>query len=214
MRQLFYGDNLSVLREHIPSESVDLIYLDPPFNSQADYNIIFKNQDATRSTAQFVAFEDSWQWGSESEQALADLIVNNGQLASFLTDFTRWLGRNSLSAYLVMMTVRLVEMHRVLKPTGSLYLHCDPTASHYLKMVLDIIFGPQNFRNEIIWKRTTAHSDAKRGFAAVSDTILFYGASQSCTFNPVRRDYDASALKRFSLNDNDGRGAYDLRDRG
>lgn len=205
MKHLYYGDNLAVLRESIASESVDLIYLDPPFNSQADYNVIFRDQTGQQSGAQIHAFHDTWQWGSESEQAIADLLISHGQLAKFLVDFVDFLGRNSLSAYLVMMTVRLVELHRVLKPTGSLYLHCDPAASHYLKMVLDVIFSAQNFRNEIIWKRTSAHSGAKK-YAPVHDVILYYARSSRHTWNAARTDYEQEYLdKYYKFDDGDGR---------
>lgn len=194
-RKLYLGDNLKVLRESIPAESVDLVYLDPPFNSAADYNVLFRDQGDQKDGAQIMAFTDTWKWGPDDEQLLLELTQIHGELARFLSDTVTRLGRNDLSAYLVMMAARLVELHRVLKPTGSLYLHCDPTASHYLKTVLDVVFGPENFRNEIIWKRTTAHSDARRRFAAVSDTILFYSlfkdtgsALQSAAYGVQRRD--------------------------
>ena len=205
MKHLYYGDNLGVLRGHIASESVDLIYLDPPFNSQADYNVIFKDQAGQESGAQILAFKDTWQWGTESEQALMDLLPHHGQLARFLTDLVEFLGRNSLSAYLVMMAVRLVELHRVLKPTGSLYLHCDPTASHYLKMILDVLFGPQNFRNEIIWQRTNVHSDSKT-WSRVSDVILFYSVSDTFTWNPQYTEHDPEYIKtKYGQHDENGR---------
>ncbi|MFD2609578.1 site-specific DNA-methyltransferase [Deinococcus taklimakanensis] len=210
MKHLYYGDNLGVLRGHIASESVDLIYLDPPFNSQADYNVIFKDQAGQESGAQILAFKDTWQWGTESEQALMDLLPHHGQLARFLTDFVEFLGRNSLSAYLVMMAVRFVELHRVLKPTGSLYLHCDPTASHYLKTVLDVIFGPENFRNEIIWKRSSAHSSAKR-WGDIHDVILFYSKSKTFTWNPVYTPYEPEYIQQFYRYE-DVRGRYRLSD--
>jgi adenine specific DNA methylase Mod len=162
MNYLYHGDNLTVLRDEIGSESMDLIYLDPPFNSQAGYNILFRDHKGENSDAQTFAFKDTWVWGLESEQAMQDLVTRHGELAMFLQQTVQRLGHNSLSAYLVMMAVRLVELHRVLKPAGSFYLHCDPAASHYLKIVLDTIFGIQNFRNEIIWKRSSAHSGAKR----------------------------------------------------
>ena len=212
MKQLYFGDNLTVLRDHIPSQSVDLIYLDPPFNSQADYNVIFKDQTGQDSGAQILAFKDTWQWGRESEQAIEDLLIRHGELARFLSDTVARLGRNSLSAYLVMMAARLVELRRVLKQTGSLYLHCDPTASHYLKTVLDVIFGPANFRNEIIWKRTSAHSDSKI-WSRISDTILFYTVSDDFTWNPQYSKHDAEYVKgKFTKDDDDGRGLYQLTD--
>src|SRR5436305_227082 len=171
---LFYGDNLFILREHIPSESVDLIYLDPPFNSSRNYNVLFKDEHGTESEAQITAFEDTWHWNLAAELTYSELLTGSpahvGKMIESLHDF---IGTNQMMAYLVMMAVRLIELHRVLKPTGSIYLHCDPTASHYLKIILDTIFGPQNFKNEIIWNRTNVHSDAKH-WSPVSDTILFY----------------------------------------
>lgn len=139
-KALYYGDNLDWLRR-FPEESVDLVYLDPPFNSNADYNVIFREHKAGKSatpSAQITAFTDTWHWGPDDEQGLDELLTLNGQLADFLQHTVTRLGKNDLSAYLVMMSLRLVELHRVLKPTGSLYLHCDPTASHYLKIVLDL----------------------------------------------------------------------------
>lgn len=184
MKKLFYGDNLQVLRDRIPAESVDLIYLDPPFNSKADYNVLFSTPKGERSEAQVTAFEDSWEWGIESVRSLEQLKFTHGELAELLDLLVRTLGQNSLSAYLVMMAIRLVELHRVLKPTGSLYLHCDPTASHYLKLILDLIFDPKSFKNEIIWQRTNVHSDSKT-WSKVNDTIYFYTKSEKFTWNPV-----------------------------
>ena len=159
---LFYGDNLPILRDHISDESVDLIYLDPPFNSNRSYNVLFKDESGQEAEAQITAFEDTWHWNAATEQAYHEMVQNAPvhvvQMLSALRDFV---GANQMMAYLVMMTARLLELHRVLKPTGSLYLHCDPTASHYLKIVMDTIFGVENFRNEIVWQRTNAHSDSK-----------------------------------------------------
>ncbi|MDS3860106.1 DNA methyltransferase [Thermosynechococcaceae cyanobacterium BACA0444] len=212
MKTLYYGDNLEVLRASIADESVDLIYLDPPFNSQAGYNILFKSPKGEDSQAQITAFEDTWQWGEESVRALEQLKFKRGELAELLDLLVRTLGQNSLSAYLVMMAIRLVELHRVLKSTGSLYLHCDPTASHYLKMILDLIFEPKNFRNEIIWKRQSAHSDAKIRFSNISDTILFYAKSQDTKFQVNFIAHDSNYIKRFNLDDNDGKGLYQTHD--
>ena len=168
---LFYGDNLTILRDraYFPDASVDLIYLDPPFNSNRSYNVLFRDESGRDSDAQITAFEDSWHWGRSTEDLYTDLVTGADErlvnlISALVGDLDRpgLLGRNQMSAYLVMMAARLVELHRVLKPTGSLYLHCDPTASHYLKMLLDGIFGPWNFRNEIVWKRTSAHNDPKR----------------------------------------------------
>ncbi|GIV07891.1 MAG: restriction endonuclease subunit M [Fimbriimonadales bacterium] len=208
-RTLYYGDNLEVLRKYIGDESVDLIYLDPPFNSNRDYNLLFKEQSGEPAQAQIKAFTDTWHW---SERAFHEFIegCSRPALVELLQGFVRTLGRNDLTAYLVMMAPRLIELHRVLKPTGSLYLHCDPTASHYLKIMLDVIFGAKNFRNEIAWKRTSAHSGAKR-WGPVHDVILFYTKSELYTWNSVRTDYaDDQLQKRFPYQDE--RGRYGLRD--
>ncbi len=211
---LFYGDNLNILREYIASESIDLTYLDPPFNSNRNYNVLFKDESGVDSESQITAFEDTWHWNHIAEQTYNALVTqspdNVSKLIASLRDF---IGSNQMMAYLVMMTIRLVELHRVLKPTGSLYLHCDPTASHYLKIILDTIFGPQNFRNEIIWKRQSAHSDAKTKFADVADIILFYVKSKEAKFNPQYGLHDPSYIENFyRFDDNDGRGLYSLAD--
>jgi DNA modification methylase len=204
-RYLYFGDNLEVLRKHIPDESVDLIYLDPPFNSKADYNVIFREHSGKGPGAQIQAFEDTWHWGLESAKALEELLKYHGTFGQFLNFLVDSLGKNDLSAYLVMMAVRLIELHRVLKPTGSLYLHCDPTASHYLKVILDQIFGPKNFRNEIIWKRTGAHSSAKR-WGPVHDVILFYTKGENYTWNPTYQAYEEEYLKgQYRFKDDEGR---------
>ena len=170
---LFYGDNLSVLRESIRDESVDLIYLDPPFNSNAGYNVLFKAPDGSGSAAQIEAFDDTWHWNDSAESAFADVLRSgNGAAAEMLRAMRGFLGENDMMAYLAMMAARLIELHRVLKPTGSLYLHCDPTASHYLKILLDAVFGGPNFRNEIIWLRSQPKGLAFTRFATSHDTIL------------------------------------------
>ena len=156
---LFYGDNLEILREHIPDESIDLIYLDPPFNSNRSYNVLFKEEGGKASDAQIVAFDDSWHWGQAAEKEYYEIVSDAPlQISKMVGALRELIGANPMMAYLVMMTARLVELHRVLKPTGSLYLHCDPTASHYLKVILDTVFGAENFLNVIIWKRTTSKS--------------------------------------------------------
>jgi adenine specific DNA methylase Mod len=162
MNHLYYGDNLDVLKEHIPDESVDLIYLDPPFNSQANYNVLFRAPTGEQSRAQIEAFEDTWHWNERAESAF-DAVMQSGNTdaAEMLRAMRSFLKENDMMAYLTMMAVRLLELHRVLKDTGSLYLHCDPTASHYLKILLDSIFRPVNFRNEITWKRTSSHNTAR-----------------------------------------------------
>ena len=147
---LYYGDNLDVLREHVPDESVDLVYLDPPFNSNQSYNVLFAERDGSRSAAQIKAFDDTWRWDQAAAAAYQEVVEAGGKVSEALQAFRLFLGDNDMLAYLSMMAPRLVELHRVLKPTGSLYLHCDPTASHYLKLLLDGIFGSDNFRNEIV----------------------------------------------------------------
>jgi site-specific DNA-methyltransferase (adenine-specific) len=161
---LFYGDNLTILRDYIPDESIDLIYLDPPFNSSRSYNVLFKDESGKASDAQISAFDDTWHWGEAAEKTFRELMIQNpGKVDDMISALRQIIGTNQMMAYLVMMAIRLVELHRVLKPTGSIYLHCDPTASHYLKIILDTVFSPSNFQNEIVWKRTSAHSDTKQG---------------------------------------------------
>ena len=207
MKTLYYGDNLQILREHFADESIDLIYLDPPFNSNVDYNVIFREHTDTSElpTAQILAFEDTWTWSIESEQALVEMPTLHGRLAEFMDFTVRYLNRNSMSAYLINMAIRLVELHRVLTPTGSLYLHCDPTASHYLKLILDIVFDVRNFRSEIKWKRTSSHNDARKNFGNVSDTIFFYTKSDEYTFTQLYAPYSEGQLKKYSGVDPDGR---------
>jgi len=191
---LYYGDNLDVLRESIPSGSVDLIYLDPPFNSNANYNVLFRSPGGAGSQAQIEAFEDTWHWGQEAESAF-DQVMRSGNTdaADLLRAMRSFLGEHDMMAYLVMMAVRLLELHRVLKPTGSLYLHCDPTASHYLKLLLDGIFGATNFRNDITWKR--AHTvkgnfgQGARSFDRNTDSLLFYTRSNASSFHQVFAAY-------------------------
>jgi site-specific DNA-methyltransferase (adenine-specific) len=193
--RLYFGDNLDILRREVPDASVDLIYLDPPFNSNATYNVLFKEKSGEESAAQIMAFEDTWQWGLESE-ALYKEIVTSGprKLANLMQALLAFLGRNDMMAYLVMMAIRLIELHRVLKPTGSIYLHCDPTASHCLKLVLDSLFGNENFLNEIIWKRTYAHGSSKR-FGPVHDIILFYARTGQFSWNFPRLQHDAKYIE-------------------
>jgi DNA modification methylase len=194
--ELYYGDNLSVLRESIPDESVDLIYLDPPFNSNASYNVLFRAPSGEQSRAQIEAFEDSWHWNTHAEQAFDEIMKSgNTDAAELLRSMRGFLGENDMMAYLAMMAVRLIELHRVLKPTGSLYLHCDPTASHYLKTLLDAIFRPHNFLNEIIWKRTHAHGSSKR-YGPIHDVILFYAKSDKFIWTNPRSEHDPSYVAK------------------
>lgn len=185
---LYYGDSLDILRRYVADESVDLVYLDPPFNSARTYNVLFAEQDGTRAAAQIRAFEDTWQWDVSAAAEYQQVVEAGGKVSQVLQSFRSFLGDNDMLAYLAMMASRLVELHRVLKPTGSLYLHCDPTASHYLKLLLDAVFGHKFFRNEIIWKRSDAHNDAKQGaqrYGRVHDVILFYTKSDKRTWNPI-----------------------------
>ena len=201
---LYYGDNLHVLREHIADESVDLVYLDPPFNSNANYNILFKGPEGGQSESQIEAFEDTWHWNDSAESAV-DEVMRSGNTDAFtlLRAMREFLGDNDMMAYLAMMAVRLIELHRVLKPTGSLYLHCDPTASHYLKLLLDGVFGATSYRNEISWKRTSGHSSARR-WGPAHDTLLFYSKSSNFVWNPVLQAHDeshiASKYSTFDIN--------------
>ena len=186
---LYYGDNLQVLRDHVPDESVDLVYLDPPFNSNASYNVLFREKSGEESPAQIKAFTDTWEWTLETERTFQqDIILHPGTpsvVKDMISAFRQFIGQNAMMAYLVMMTPRLVELRRVLKPTGSLYLHCDPTASHYLKLLLDTIFGARNFRNEIIWRRSHPKGLAFTRFASNHDVILNYGRADSTTWNAM-----------------------------
>ncbi len=208
---LYYGDNLTVLRESIATESVDLIYLDPPFNSNASYNVLFKGPQGNESVAQIEAFDDTWHWTDAAEEAYGEVMRSgNGNAAEMLRAMRSFLGENDMMAYLAMMAVRLLELHRVLKPTGSLYLHCDPTASHYLKILLDAVFGAVNYKNEITWKRTTTHSDSKT-WSKVSDKIFFYSKSRDFTWSTPREEHSDSYLSsKYRHNDGDGRGIYRL----
>ena len=209
---LYFGDNLHVLREHIADESVDLVYLDPPFNSNANYNILFKSPDGDSSESQIEAFEDTWHWNESAESAF-DEVMRSGNTDAFtlLRAMRDFLGDNDMMAYLAMMAVRLIELHRVLKPTGSLYLHCDPTASHYLKLLLDGVFGPENFRNEITWRRYSRPKGSQhqaRRFGRSTDIILFYARSESANFNldAVRVPLADKELEaRYNLIDDIGR---------
>ncbi|MBF6560685.1 MAG: restriction endonuclease [Candidatus Binataceae bacterium] len=209
---LYYGDNLAVLRESIKDESIDLVYLDPPFNSQATYNVLFKAPTGEQSHAQIEAFEDTWHWGESAEQAFDEVIKSgNTNAAELLRAVRGFLGENDMMAYLAMMAVRLLELHRALKPEGSLYLHCDPTASHYLKVLLDGIFDHSNYRNEIIWKRRVGMSSAVHGsnrFGICTDTILFYAKTDDAEFRPQYNvsdpDYQQYIEERFTMIDEKG----------
>ncbi len=204
MNHLYYGDNLGVLRDSIATDSVDLIYLDPPFNSNASYNVLFKGASGAGSAAQIEAFDDTWHWNDSAEEAFGEVMRGpNQNAATMLRAIRTFLGDNDMMAYLAMMAVRLIELHRVLKPTGSLYLHCDPTASHYLKILLDAVFGAKCFRNEIIWRRTGSHNSAKR-FGPIHDVILFYAKSDQykhkSVFTPYLKGHVDGYFKRSDKN--------------
>ena len=207
--QLFYGDNLDVMRRYIADDSVDLVYLDPPFNSNADYNVLFAEHSGDRAAAQIKAFEDTWTWDADSARAYEEVVEGGGALSETMQAFRQMLGGSDMLAYLAMMAPRLVELRRVLKPTGSLYLHCDSTASHYLKILTDSIFGGENFRSEIVWKRQSAHSDAKSQFPDVADVLLFYAKTRGAKFTPQFVPYDDDYRdSKFFHDDGDGRGPY------
>ena len=209
--KLYYGDNLEVLRDHgaFPDASVDLVYLDPPFNSNAGYNVLFKSASGAGADASIEAFDDTWTWGEASKSALLDIASGtNRPLQVMMRAMHDALGDSPLMAYLAMMAVRLVELHRVLKPTGSLYLHCDPTASHYLKLVLDAVFGAENYRSEIVWKRSSAHNDAKQGArqpGRIHDTIFFYSVSEEWRWNTSYTEYDPAYAGTEYKREKDGR---------
>lgn len=200
MNRLYYGDNMEVLRDYIKDETVDLVYLDPPFNSNANYNVLFAEHDGTKASAQIEAFGDTWKWDEVAARAYQGTLEHGGEVARALSAFRTLVGTSDMLAYLSMMAPRLIELHRVLKPTGSLYLHCDPTASHYLKLLLDAIFDPKNFRNEIIWRYRRWPAKSHR-FQRMHDVLLFYTreAGAAHTFNTLYgyEEISASNLKRF-----------------
>lgn len=196
VNKLYFGDNLDVLREYVNDESVDLIYLDPPFNSQARYNVLFQSPKEDAASAQAQAFRDTWAWGEEAEWAFKEVMKMGGGTARFIDALRAALKESDMMAYLAMMAARLHELHAKLKKTGSLYLHCDPTASHYLKILLDGVFGAEGFRNEIIWKRTGSHNSAQR-FGPLHDVILYYVKGDAATWNEQRLAYGDDYKKKF-----------------
>src|SRR5687768_741085 len=203
---LYYGDNLQILREQIADESVDLVYLDPPFNSQATYNVLFRAPTGEQSRAQIEAFEDTWHWNATAQLAFDEVMQSgNTDAAEMLRAMRSFLKENDMMAYLTMMAARLLQLRRVLKPNGSIYLHCDPTASHYLKILLDAVFGPLHFHNEIVWKRSHAHNSAK-GYGPNHDVILFYTKGADPIWNKVYQEYDQAYIDRHYRHvDADGR---------
>jgi DNA modification methylase len=207
---LYYGDCLEVLRElaeEHPQGIADLIYLDPPFNSKRDYAVLFSTPKGEKSDAQITAFEDTWHWGQQAADEFHEITKqSNTAVAEMMIALRSFLGENDMMAYLTMMANRLLVMHRVLKDTGSLYLHCDPTASHYLKIVLDGVFGAVRFLNEITWRRTNTHNDARRNYGNLGDVILAYTKTSDYRFIPQYQPYDEDyCAKNFRFMEPDGR---------
>jgi DNA modification methylase len=186
---LYYGDNLDVLRRHIKDESVDLIYLDPPFNSNATYDVHVSAQDAR------TAFEDTWRWDEAAARSYQETVAFGGRVAEAMRAFRTFLGDSNLLAYLAMMAPRLAELRRVLKATGTIYLHCDPTASHYLKLLMDAVFGAENFRNEIVWCYAGG-GIPRRDFPRKHDVILRYSVSADYFYAPIHRPYSEGTQQR------------------
>ena len=202
MGTLYYGDNLDILSRHLAAESVDLVYLDPPFNSAQSYNAFFQEKDGTAAASQIKAFEDTWHWNIEAEAVYRQITEQPGKVSEVMQAFRTFLGSNDMMAYLAMMAPRLVGLRRVLKPTGSLYLHCDPTASHYLKLLLDAVFGAVCFQNEIVWQRTNAHNFKSKGYVRANDVIFFYTKSGDYTFNDQFTAYGSAQMSRFKPDEN------------
>jgi site-specific DNA-methyltransferase (adenine-specific) len=210
MNTLYYGDNLKILREYIKDESIDLIYLDPPFNSNRNYNVLFKDESGLEADSQIQAFEDTWHWNHSAEETYHELINEPDQVGRMIESFRQFIGTNQMMAYLVMMAVRLKELHRVLKPTGSLYLHCDPTASHYLKILLDTIFGANTYRNEITWKRTSGRKSVSQ-YGRVHDVIFFFSKTSKAVWNEPKVIQKRDAVRGHDVIVEDGE-AYRLSD--
>lgn len=197
MNQLYYGDNLDVLRRYIQDESVDLVYLDPPFNSNASYNVLFAEGDGTKAASQIKAFEDTWEWNADAARSFEEVVESGGRPSEAMQAFRQLLSESNMMAYLAMMAPRLVELRRVLKPTGSLFLHCDPTASHYLKLLLDAILGPEQFANEVIWVRSLPHGNISKKFGASHDVILFYRRGDRATWNGAFQPHRPEYIEQF-----------------
>lgn len=193
---LYYGDNLDILKRYIKDESIDLVYLDPPFKSNQNYNILFKEKNGSQAASQIRAFEDTWTWSQGDEAIYAELVTKGGKVADCLQAFRTFLSPCDMLAYLVMMAPRLAELRRVMKPTASIYLHCDPAASHYLKMLMDAVFGPAHYANEVIWKRTSSHNRAKR-WGPIHDCILFYSKTDEMIWNRIVQEYDENYVEKF-----------------
>jgi site-specific DNA-methyltransferase (adenine-specific) len=199
---LYYGDNLDVLRRHVDDETVDLVYLDPPFKSSQDYNVLFAEHSGAKAAAQIKAFEDTWTWDEVAARAYEETVEQGGAVANAMRAFRSFLGTSDMMAYLSMMAPRLVELRRVMKPTASIYLHCDPTASHYLKILMDAVIGPKRFINEIVWLRSNAHNFKTRFWPRQHDTILAYTHGEVFTLNPVYTPYGPEQLKRYREDEN------------
>ncbi len=194
MNYLYYGDNLDILGRYIKDESIDLIYLDPPFKSNQNYNVLFKEKNGTQSSAQIRAFEDTWHWDRIAEDTYIEIVEKlPKKIADLIKAFRSFLGENDMMAYLVMMAIRLEELHRVLKTTGSIYLHCDPTASHYLKLVMDAIFGHRGFRNEIVWHYSGWNARLRDSFNRRHDILLFYARNPHEKFNSYTLPWSSEA---------------------
>lgn len=206
MNLLYYGDNLDVLRRHVADESVDLVYLDPPFKSSQEYNVLFAEKNGSQAASQIKAFEDTWHWDQTAEAVFQETVESGGRHSQVMQSLRGCLGENDMMAYLAMMAPRLIELRRVLKPTGSIYLHCDSTASHYLKIVMDSIFDGRNLRADIRWKRTSAHGNVLMNYALVSDQILFYTKGKKWTWNQLYQAYDPEYIEsHYGQQDANGR---------
>jgi len=194
---LYFGDNLDVLERYVADESVDLVYLDPPFNSNANYNVLFKEHDGAEAASQIKAFEDTWRWDESAARAYEECVEAGGKLSEALQAFRKLVGESDMLAYLSMMAPRLQELNRVLKPGGSIFLHCDPTASHYLKLLMDSVFGPKQLVNEIVWKRTTAKGLAFTRLARNHDVVLSFSKEGKRTWNPQYTPHDPEYVRKF-----------------
>jgi len=203
---LYYGDNLQILRDYIKDKTIDLVYLDPPFKSNKDYNVLFAEQNGSRSAAQIKAFEDTWEWNTIAAAAYQEIVEDGGKVSQAMQAFRTFLGESDMMAYLAMMASRLVELHRVLKPTGSIYLHCDQTASAHLRLLMDAVFGVQNFRNDIVWCYKS-RPQSKKYFGRKHDNLLFYSKSEQYSFNwkSVVRELSEETTKKYRHTDEKGR---------
>lgn len=202
---LYFGDNLEIMRERLADASVDLVYLDPPFNSDARYNVLFRSSDGRAAQAQAEAFRDTWFWDHEAQWSFDEIARIGGSTASIVNALYTALGQSDLMAYLVMMSVRLHEIHRIMKPTGSLYLHCDPTASHYLKIILDGVFGPTCYRSEISWRRSTSHGNVRKNYGSLRDVLLYYTKTDEFCWRQQYHQFSTQYLKKYNQKDPNGR---------